>query len=345
MRSGELELCEARGILIPTMSRRLFNSVSIHGLSLLIVLAGLIGCRRSKRPMIAVIPETTAQEIWESAHFGAVRIANQWNWDIYWNGPSREDDLPEQIKIVDREIERGVQGIILAPDHAVALISPVSAAVAKGIPVAILNTPLAASPGNDVAFVLNDDVATGRIAAERVSHYLKGSDDEVAIVGIDPNFLGSLYVADAMKDALHKREPGIHLVEQRSTTFGPIEAADEADELLHGHPSLRAIVALNVAQTRAVYSALRRANLLRKVALIGCEQDFDVVYKVRIGDMDSVIAKDTGTMVRDAMMWIRRHRDGNVKGETIIVLPQLVTRENVDSVEIQRVLAVSGSEP
>jgi hypothetical protein len=34
-----------------------------------------------------------------------------------------------------------------------------------------------------------------------------------------------------------------------------------------------------------------------------------------------------------------------VKGETIIVLPQLVTRENVDSVEIQRVLAVSGSEP
>ena len=102
------------------------------------------------------------------------------------------------------------------------------------------------------------------------------------------------------------------------------------------------LVALNVTQARSAFGALQRANLTGKVILIGCEQDFDVVYRVRTGDMDSVIAKDTGTMIRDAMEWIRSRREGKATTTTILVAPQLVTRSNVDSPEIQRVLAVSG---
>jgi ribose transport system substrate-binding protein len=143
---------------------------------------------------------------------------------------------------------------------------------------------------------------------------------------------------------LHKHNPSVRVVEQRLTTSGFSEAEDAADDLLRKHPNLRAIVALNIAHTRAAYAALLRAQQLRKIALIGCEQDFDIVYKVRTGDMDSVIAKDTRMMVQDAMLWIKRRREENVKGETIIVQPRLVTRENVDSQEIQAVLATSGGD-
>jgi ribose transport system substrate-binding protein len=302
---------------------------------------GLLGCRRAERPLIAIIPATTAQEVWESAHFEAARIASTWGWDTFWNGPSREDDLLRQIQIMEKELDQGVAGIILAPDHAVALISPVRAAVEKHIPVAILDNPLAASPKEDVVFVLNDNAATGRIAAERVSHYLKRTNNEVAILGVHPDFLGTIVAADTIKAELQWHDPGIRFIEQRST-FGSTEAEESTEELVEAHPALRAIVTLNVSQTRAAYSVLSRAKLLSKVALIGCEQDFDLIYRVRTGEIDSIIAKDTRTMVRDAMQWIHRRREGTVTGDTIVVQPKLVTKQNVDSPEIQWILAVNG---
>lgn len=302
----------------------------------------LLGCHRAARPVIAVIPTTTAQEVWESAHVEASRIASTWGWDTFWSGPSREDDLLRQIQIMDKAVHQGVAGIILVPDHAVALISPVRAAVERKIPVAILDNPLAVSPKGNVLFVLNDNAAAGRIVAERVSPYLKGSHNEVAILGVHPNFLGTIVLADTIKDELQRHKSGVRFIEQRSS-FGPTEAEDSADELLRAYPGLQAIVTLNVNQTRAVYNALSRANLVGKIGLIGCEQDFDIIYHVRTGEMDSVVAKDTGTMVRDAMQWIHQRREGVVMGKTIVVAPKLVTRQNVDSPEIQRILAVNGS--
>jgi ribose transport system substrate-binding protein len=326
------------------MNRLAWKSGQVCGVLVALSLLGSGGCARKRTPLIAVIPETTAEEIWESAHFEAARIADGWHWDTYWNGPSREDDLPQQIEIMDRQMEHGAEGIILAPDHAVALISPVRAAVDRHIPVVIINNPLAASPGNDVAFVLNDDVMTGHIAAERILPHLKGKNDEVAVLGVNPNFLGSLTVADALKDGLHQHGASVGVIEQRLTTADFSQAEDAADDLLRRHPNLRAIVALNITHTRAAYKAILRAHQIDKIVLIGCEQDFDVIYKIRTGNMDSVIARDTRTMVRDAMQWIKRRREDHVKGETIIVAPRLVTRENLDSPEIQHVLATSGAD-
>lgn len=320
--------------------RRVSGTV-VRLITLLALTAGTLSCHRNRRPVIAVIPETTAQEVWESAHGQAARIANSWGWDTFWNGPSREDDLLRQIQIMDKEVERGAAGIILAPDHAVALISPVRAAAAKSIPVAIIDSPLAAPPKGDVLFVLNDNAAAGRLAAERIAPHLSVKHDEVAILGVDPNFLGSLVMADTLRQELQKQYPHVRIVEQRSI-FGPSEADDAVSQLVEEHPALAAIVALNVTQTRSAFSTLQRANLTGKVVLIGCEQDFDIVYRVRTGEMDSVIAKDTGTMIREAMQWIRSRREGKATADTILVAPQLVTRSNVDSPEIQRVLAVSG---
>lgn len=308
---------------------------------LTLALAGL-GCHRKQPQVIAVIPPTTAQEVWESAHTEASRVATSWGWDTFWNGPSREDDLLRQIQIMDKEVERGVAGIILAPDHAVALISPVRNAVARNIPVAVIDNPLAASPKGDVVFILNDSVATGLIAAGRVTPHLDEEHDEVAILGVHPSFLNTLTVAETIRKTLQAQDPRVRVVEQRSI-FSTSEAEDAAEDLVQEHPSLAAIVTLNVTQTRAAYSALVRANLVGKVTLIGCEQDFDIIYHVRKGEMDSVVAKDTRTMVREAMQWIQKRRSGTATGDTIIVAPKLVTKANVDSPEIQRILAVRES--
>ena len=55
-------------------------------------------------------------------------------------GPEKEDDRAEQIQLVQSAVASGVDGIVLAPLDARALVEPVETAVAKGIPVVIIDS-------------------------------------------------------------------------------------------------------------------------------------------------------------------------------------------------------------
>src|ERR1700722_17865371 len=194
-----------------------------------VICCALVSCRATHPPVIAVVPETTAREVWESEHAGAEHAAHALGWSIYWNGPSREDDVARQIQIVNSAIARHVTGLILSPDHAVALISPVRSALALGIPTVILGTPLAIAPGGKLFFVTNDDAAMGRLATQPLLHHLKPGD-MVAILGVNPNIIGQIERANAIEDSIQHTLPGVKVIERRSTSFAFSEAEETAEE-------------------------------------------------------------------------------------------------------------------
>ena len=65
------------------------------------VLAGL-GCNRTHKTTIAVIPKATADIFWQSVHAGAVKSAWANKVDIVWDGPASETDIARggHVKIV-----------------------------------------------------------------------------------------------------------------------------------------------------------------------------------------------------------------------------------------------------
>src|SRR5216683_2477915 len=102
----------------------------ICGLLLGIVLGGLgLSCRSSNSRTIAVIPRTTANELWESVHKGAETAGHQTGFHIYWNAPTREDDIERQVGLVERVINDRPAGLVLAPDHYLALVAAVRRAI------------------------------------------------------------------------------------------------------------------------------------------------------------------------------------------------------------------------
>ena len=305
-------------------------------LASMMLLAGL-ACKSSHRPVIAVIPETTAEEISESEHAGVENAARSLGWNVYWNAPSREDDVLRQIQIVSNAIERGVTGLILSPDHAVALISPVRAALARRIPTVIVGSPLGVSSSAYLAFVLNDDAATGRLAAQRAGRYLRAGDT-VAILGVNPNILGSIDRTNAFESLLHQQFPGVNVLEKRSTSFSFAEAEETAEETIRSTPDLHVILALNIIQTRAAYAALLGTQSMGHVKLIGCDQDLDLVYHLRHGRIDALIAENTFVMGVDAVQIIHKLLRGERSASRTVVQPVLIIRENVDSDIIQQVL-------
>ena len=84
-----------------------------------------IGCRRDHKPMVAVIPRTTALILWEAEHAGAETAAHREGLTVYWNAPTREDDVERQISLIQRVVAAGARGLVLAPDQALALMVPV----------------------------------------------------------------------------------------------------------------------------------------------------------------------------------------------------------------------------
>jgi len=59
--------------------------------------AGFVAsCNSHPQVRIAVIPQTEGVAFWESAHTGAEQAASPAGISIYWNAPTREDDVEAQ---------------------------------------------------------------------------------------------------------------------------------------------------------------------------------------------------------------------------------------------------------
>src|SRR5690606_25384856 len=92
--------------------------------------------------------------------------------EIIWKGPIREDDREQQIQVVENFVGRQVDGIVLAPLDADALVAPVEAATNAGIPVVIIDSDL--NTPNRVSYVATDNHRGGVLAAESLAKQIGG---------------------------------------------------------------------------------------------------------------------------------------------------------------------------
>ena len=134
--------------------------------------ASLSGAK-SKKWRVIVIPKGTTHEFWKTLHAGTLKAADELgNVDVIWQGPQKEDDRVQQIQLVQNAIAAGVDGIVLAPLDARALVDPVEAAVAKGIPVVIFDSALEST--KMVSYVATNNYNGGVLAAAGMGELLKG---------------------------------------------------------------------------------------------------------------------------------------------------------------------------
>src|SRR5947209_7853922 len=126
-----------------------------------------------KKWRIEVIPKGTTHEFWKTIHAGALKAANDLgNVEIVWQGPLKEDDRPEQIKLVQNAVAARVDGIVLAPLDSEALVKPVEQAIAAGVAVVIFDSALKSD--KPAGYVATDNYHGGVLAAERLADRLHG---------------------------------------------------------------------------------------------------------------------------------------------------------------------------
>src|SRR5271157_6123131 len=134
--------------------------------------SGSLSGAKSRKWRVMIIPKETTQEFWMTIHAGALKAEQELgNVEVVWQGPER-DDRVQQTQLVQSAVAAGVDGIVLAPLDARALALPVETAVAKGIPVVVIDSGLDST--KPVSYISTDNYQGGVLAAQRMGKLLGG---------------------------------------------------------------------------------------------------------------------------------------------------------------------------
>lgn len=306
----------------------------IYARALFALVLTLLGCAH-QRPTIAFIPEEP-DDLWEPAHIAATNAARGSGFDLYWNGPTRRHDVQRQILILDHAIQKGVQGVLITPAQPLALMTPVQRAVSKGLPTVILGSPLPLPASGTLSYVLNDEDEEGKLAARRLGERLHGHGS-VAVLGVHPGTASLFLRLRAFEDALVAEFPGLAISAVRVGSGGEAEAEQVARELLNSEPNLDAIFALSAVDTLGAFRALRDEQN-SKVLLVGCDQEYGLLYYLSLGKIDSIIAENTYQMGELGTKLIIARKRGENPTQVIKVKPVLITLDNMSAPEFVPIL-------
>jgi len=296
--------------------------------TLLLLFSG--GCHKPGKVTIAVIPRTSGTLLWEPEHRGAQDAAESIGAQIYWNAPTREGDVAEQIALIDHVITENDLGLILTPNQSLALITPVRRALAHGLPIVIVSSPLPVSPGPNLSYVLNDEVEGGHIAARRIAQLLHGHGT-VALLGINPSVAGIMVRARSFESFMSRNYPAIHIIERHMGSFNVPHEQEVAEEALEAHPDLDAIVALMWSSARGAISTIDNNPGKFKAKVIAFDPE-DLLFTSP--SLDSVVVQNTRKMGYLAVQLIHARLSGRAIPASITLKPILVTRANAHSEDV-----------
>jgi ribose transport system substrate-binding protein len=296
---------------------------------------GARGANTSQKT-IAVIPKGVSHSFWLTVKAGAEAAGKDLNVKIVWKGAAQETDYSGQINIVEDMINQRVDGIVLAPSHGESLVPMVERAQAAGIPVTIFDSGI--STGKYLSYVSTDNRNGGVVAAKRMGEKL-GGKGKVAILGVKKGSVSTDEREEGFRDTIQKEFPRITLVP--IIFYGEANAAKSlqvAEDLLTSHSDLTGLFASNESSTVGAVRAIQQRALAGKVTLVGFDATADLVRNVREGAIDSLVLQNPFKMGYEGVKTIVDKIRGKQPEHRIDTGVALLTKENVDTPDIQKLI-------
>ena len=315
----------------------------ISGVSLLLAATICAGCgtRYSSAPTVALIPRSAEGLLWEGGRLGATEASERAGCRISWNAPTSDSDVTGQISLIDNVVGDGYQGLILAPNHPLAILAPVRQAVAAGVPVVIISTPLDLPASEKLGYIVNDDAEMGALAAAEIARLI-GGQGSIAFIGLSRGAAGVSTRVKGAEQLLVEQFPDIRVVSRRGGAFSASTAQETATAVLAEHHDLKAILTFTANATRGVHAALKSRSERADVSLVGCEQDSDLIEYIGTGEIAAVVAMNTYHMAYEAVDALAAAWAGEPMPPLSVVPPMLITKQSLPSTEARSYLELRG---
>lgn len=288
----------------------------------------------------AVVPKGTTHIFWQSVKHGAEKAGQEIDVKITFRGPSKEDDRDEQISVVQSFLNAKVDGILLAPLDADALVRPVKEASRAGVPVVVFDSGLNTDSGDYVSYVATDNLEGGKLAAQTMAKSLGEEGGKVIVLRYEKGSESTHQREEGFLAELQKF-PKIEVLSSDQYAGSTTESAiDKAQALLNRFgDEVDAIYTVCEPTAEGVLRALRERNLAGKVKLVTFDSSDSLRNALSAGEVDAIVLQDPVAMGYQAVKTMAAHLRGETPEAFIDTGVFVATAENQDEEPYARLLS------
>jgi ribose transport system substrate-binding protein len=318
--------------------------VLLSGLGFALACGGTGGTRGSEaRPLrVAFVPKGTTHEFWRTMHAGAVKgqrdlAARGVHVELVWKGPLREDDREQQVQVVESFASQGVDGIVLAPLDAKALVRPVEEAKRLGVPTVIVDSALASE--EVVSFVATDNEKGGAMGADELGRLMEGKG-RVLLLRYQEGSASTTMREEGFLARLKEAWPGLTLLVADQHAGPTVDTAKRASEnLLNRYGGdIQGVFVVNETSTGGMLLALQDAGLAGRVKVVGFDGTPAFVEAMRAGHLHAFVLQDPMRMAALAVETMADHLKGKAVLKQVDTAAIVVNTANLDTADTQALL-------
>jgi len=285
--------------------------------------------------VIAVIPKGTTHAFWKSVRAGAEKAAEETGVKVIWSGPELETDREKQIQIIEDFLVRKVDGFVLAPLDATALVPSVEKIKARGIPCAIIDSDI--QTDQYTCFAATDNYQGGVIAAKRMGELL-GGKGRVVVIRYAAGSGSTTNREAGFLDTIAGDFPEIQVVGAEyggATVEGALQVTED---LLTRNPELDGLFACNESTSVGALQGLISQKRVGEVKMIGFDSATALVDALAAGQIDSLIVQNPFRMGYLGVLNVLAALDGKTVEKRIDTGVELVRKDDLERPEIKSLL-------
>ena len=285
-----------------------------------------------KKMQIAVIPKGLTHSFWQAIKRGAEKAGSEMNANIIWTGPASESDgTKQQQQIVEDQITKKVDGIVLAPNNKTALVPMIEKATDAGIPVVIADSD--AETKKRISYVATDNYVGGEMAAERIWK-ITGGKGPIGMVPVQANSESTEQREKGFEDKIVKLSGGkLKVIRSQFGESDRKKSMTAAQDMLTAHSDMTAIFGPNESSAVGALNAIRSRQQLGKIKIIGFDTPDILVAAVKKGDMDSIVVQNPFKMGYEGVKAIMDKKAGKEVKPRIDTGVKLLNTQDIDKPE------------
>ena len=259
---------------------------------------------------------------------GAKRAADELGIDLSYVSAEFNGDIEGQIGVVETEIVKGHDAIVLVPMNGTALIPKIMEANAAGIPVITADTRVDDGPAVVETFVGLDEETSFAGMAQWVVDKLGGEGDVAILEGFRGSSTAELRLKGMM--AVFNANSGIKVVASISADWDQEKGLKAAEDILQAHPEVDAIIGSNDLMALGAVQAVKGAGKLDDIIVVGDDAIPSALAALKSGELDATIDGNTDLVGYEAVKAAFRHvTEGEDLDDWIVVESSIMTAEDV----------------
>jgi ribose transport system substrate-binding protein len=271
-----------------------------------------------------VVLKTLTNEYWRLLAEGYKKGAAATKVKVDIQAAQGESDQIGQLSIMENMVSSTYKGLLISPQTDANLQPAIDEAIKANIPVVNVDDAVVSSIAHFVGNVQKENGV--RAAHWFVQHNPNGG--KVAIIEGQAGVFAAVQRTAGFRETM-KATKGFEVVASVPGNWDRQQSYDAAATILQQHPDLIGIYCNNDTMALGVVEAVKAANLLDKVHVIGTDGTNDAYASIKAGELTGTVDSFPTLTGEIALQVVERLAAGQTMPRVVATPQALVTRENM----------------